>query len=129
MKKYVKLFIFASFTFFISSVSVFAREMTIEELGDEASKIHADAGYVYVLGEYAFTSNYDIKQEALIIAATSVKLKDPTDLSQANIYQIVRKRNAQFKPIGWEKSDNVLGKQEMPAKVNVKYVDMHRVLK
>ncbi len=129
MKKYAKFFTFALFTFFISSVSVFAKEMTIDELGEEASKIEAEAGYVYVLGEYAFTSIYDIKQEALIIAATSVKLKDPTDLSQANIYQIVRTRDPQtFEPTGWEKGENVLGKEEMPEKVNVKFIDMHRVL-
>ncbi len=129
MKKNAKFFTFALFTFFISSVSVFAKEMTIDELGEEASKIEKDAGYIYVLGEYAFTSNYDIKQEALIIAATSVKLEDPTDLSQANIYQIVRKRDAQtFEPKGWEKGENVLGKKDMSTKVNVKYIDMHRIL-
>ena len=38
-KKYIKIFIFALFSFFMSSVSVFAREMTIDELGEEASKI------------------------------------------------------------------------------------------
>ena len=60
MKKYSKLFIFTLLAFFISSVSVLAREMGIDELGEEASKIQPDAGYVYILGEYAFTSNYNI---------------------------------------------------------------------
>ena len=48
-KKYIKIFIFALFSFFMSSVSVFAREMTIDELGEEASKIQSNAGYVFYL--------------------------------------------------------------------------------
>ena len=128
MKKYSKLFIFTLLAFFISSVSVLAREMGIDELGEEASKIQPDAGYVYILGEYAFTSNYNIHQEDLIIAATSLKLENPTDLSQAVIYQIERKRDENYNPIGWKEGKNVLGTKKIPSKFNVKWIDMHHIL-
>ena len=128
MKKYSKLFIFTLLAFFISSVSVLAREMGIDELGEEASKIQPDAGYVYILGEYAFTSNYNIHQEDLIIAATSLKLENPTDLSQAVIYQIERKRDENYNPIGWKKGPNVLGKKTIPETFNIKWIDMHHIL-
>ena len=129
MRKYVKLFAFALFTFLLSSMSVSAREMTIEELGEEASKIQSDAGYVYILGEYAFTSNYTIHQEDIIIASSSLNLKDPTDLSQAVIYQIVRQRDENYQPTGWQEGPDVLGTKDLPEKVNVKWIDMkHRVL-
>ncbi len=128
MRKYVRLFTLALFTFLLSSMSVSAREMTIEELGEEASKIQSDAGYVYILGEYAFTSNYTIHQEDIIIASSSLNIENPTDLSQAVIYQIVRQRDDNYQPTGWQAGTNVLGNKKLPEKVNVKWIDMHRVL-
>ena len=124
MKKYSKLFIFTLLAFFISSVSVLAREMNIDELGKEASKIQPDAGYVYILGEYAFTSNYNIQQEDLIRAYPKIL----TDLSQVNIYQIERKRDENYNPIGWKKGPNVLGKETIPETFNIKWIDMHHIL-
>ncbi len=128
MKRSIKRFIFVLFSFFMLSTSVLAKELTINELGDEATKIEKDAGYVYILGEHAFTSKYNITQEAIIAAGDSLNLENPTDLTQIVIYHIERTRDEDFNPTGWKAAKNALGSKQIPEKFNVKWVDMHRIL-
>ncbi len=123
MKKYTKLFTFAFFTFFISLVSVFAKEMTIEELGEEASKINPKVNYVYILGKYAFTSEFDIKQEDIILASTSVNPTNPTNPDDMVIYHISREYDDSFNPTGWKEDKNPLGNAKIPEKLDICYID------
>ncbi len=127
MKKSSKLITFALFTFLIGSVSAFAREMTLEELGNEASKIQKDAGYVYIIGEYAFTSKFRIKTEDIMLASSTIDPENPTDASKMVINQITRIYDDNYVATGWKKGPNALGTKELSSTVNVKYIDYHYI--
>ncbi len=127
MKKNGKLITLALFTFLMGSVPAFAREMTLSELGEEASKIQKDAGYVYIIGDYAFTSKFNIKTEDIMLASSTIKPENPTDSSKMVINQITRTYNDSYEPTGWAKGTNALGTAELPTKVNVRYIDYHYI--
>ncbi len=127
MKKNGKLVTLALFTFLMGSVPAFAREMTLQELGKEASGIQKDAGYVYIIGEYAFTSKFNIKTEDIMLSSSTIKAEDPTDPSKMVINQITRTYNDSYEATGWKEDKNALGTAKMPTKVNVKYIDYHYI--
>ena len=69
MKKYSKILLTLFFAFFASINVVSAKEMTIEEFGKLFNETNPDASYVYVIGEYAFTSKHILTTQAAMIAA------------------------------------------------------------
>ena len=141
MKKY-KLFVFAIAIAIMSVITVNAREMTISELGQEAidqyKESDQDVGYIYVIGEYAFTSQYDIKTEDIMLAAKSINLngqtpvkfvEDSTELSDAYKKMVINTIRAKvdddFNISGWEISDAAVGTANLVAenKFNIRYID------
>ncbi len=123
MKKYNKLFIFTLVTFLISLTSVFAKEMTVKELGEEVAKLKPDASYVYILGKYAFTSEYEITQNDIVLASTSINPTNPTNPDDMIIYQISRNYNDAYEPLDWKKDKSVLGDAIAPDTFDISYID------
>ncbi len=140
MKKY-KLFAFTFIIAILSMVTVNAREMTASELGqaaiDQYKSSDQDVGYIYVIGEYAFTSQYDIKTEDIMLAAKSIDIKgqDPvkystgTTLTEAYKKMVINTIRAQvdddFNISGWEISDAAVGTSNITEnqKINIRFID------
>ena len=137
--KYIKLFIIAIITMFISIVPTYAKEVTLESKGNERdtfdfiiNRENPDAAYVYLIGKYAFTSAHEMGLQDMMLAARSIqltegKLKDkeiPEKLDNMTIYLFKHASGS----TEW-KSQIVVGKTQLPEKFNVKYIDYHYVKK
>ncbi len=142
MKKYIKLFLVAILTVFISIIPTYAKEVSLEIpedgterdtfgfiIGREQSRIN----YVYLIGEYAFTSAYKIDIQDVMLAANSIDIKDKT--GKINTDPVFNEMTVYlFKPTisggkitGWNKPEKIVGTTELPDKFNVKYIDYHYV--
>ena len=139
MKKY-KLFAFTFIIAILSMVTVNAREMTASELGqaaiDQYSDSEKDVGYIYVIGEYAFTSQYDIKTEDIMLAANSIGIEkdavkfneDGNTLTDDYKKMVINTIRAQvgddFTIEGWEVVDAAVGtKDTTTEKFNIRFID------
>lgn len=124
MKKYGKFIILAVATFFSSILPCFAKQMTIDDLEAELKEKVPDAGYVYIIGEYAFTSEHTIDLTDIVLASDSINNKgDKTDKTQVNIYQLIRKYDGDYNAIGLEKTTNVIGTGVLPQTFDIRYID------
>ena len=133
IKKYSKLFALTFLAFFISMVTTNAKQVTADELGKEILKTNPDAGHVYVIGSYAFTSEYALKydiKDIMLASADSISVTVGDGETKANletlsetmtIYEIVRKTDTD-----WQYTKNVVGNGTAfnnNGKVNIKYID------
>lgn len=135
IKKYSKLFVITLLAFFISIISVNAKEMSVSELGSEILSRNPNAGYVYVIGRYAFTSSYATKfdiKDIMLAAADSIninlgEIENLEDYSEnMTIYQIDRISQTE-----WELKTNVVGNGEAyndEAKVDVSFIDYEYIV-
>ena len=138
MKRYGKVFIMSLLSIFALAVPVFAREMTPDELGKEAKSQIPKTSYVYVIGEYAFTSEHDFTTQDVMLAARSIDAKDNTGkvadddiYNEMTIFQLKGKYNDSVELTGWELDDNIVGTsklEDLPnGKFNVRYIDYNYV--
>ncbi len=76
MKKFGKMVMLTVCTFFLSMVPTFARELNLKEFVEEVEKRQPNAGYVYIIGEYIFTSNHELTVQDVMFAANSIDVED-----------------------------------------------------
>ena len=138
IKKYSKLFALTFLAFFISMVTTNAKQLTAQELGTEILKTQPNAGHVYVIGSYAFTSEYAFKydiKDIMLASADSIN-----DVAVANgtskaelealsetmtIYEIKR-----VSETDWELTGNVVGNGTAfagNAAIEIKFIDYEYV--
>ncbi len=87
MKKFGKMTLLALCTFLASMVPTFARELTMKEFVKEVEDRQPNAGYVYIIGEYIFTSNHELTVQDVMFAAKSIKVTDENGkTNQDDIY-------------------------------------------
>ncbi len=129
IKKYSK-FLLMILCCFIGLTSVSAREMTLDELEVELNKISPNATYIYVIGEYAFSSTHEFTRQDNILAARSIKIEDTTGKTdkdkvygEMTIYRYERVVDADYNPVGLKFVENMVGKTPHPDKLNIKYID------
>ena len=130
MKKYSKILLTLFFAFFASINVVSAKEMTIEEFGKLFNETNPDASYVYVIGEYAFSSKHILTTQDAMIAARTIKLaensgataKDPIYGAMTAFYLEVN-FDDDFNFLGLEVKDNKFGTTKAPEKYDIKYID------
>ena len=132
MKKSYKFILVALISFFVSSIPVFARNFTKEELGNAALTQYTgkSVGYIYVIGEYAFTSQHTLTTQDVMLAARSIKAND-TDgkTDQDEIYKKMTMFNltANRDPLTGQTKDwtidKVFGESELSESINIKYID------
>ncbi len=84
MKKYGKLMAIAAAAFFVSTLPTSAKEYTLEEFGKKLGRDYSTAGYVYVIGDYAFTSNHELTVQDVMLAARSIKLTAEEEQGKTN---------------------------------------------
>lgn len=76
MKKYSKYLFVSILSFFFSLTITYAKEYTLTELAERVKEIEPNASYVYVIGEYAFTSSHILSTQDAMLAARSIKVND-----------------------------------------------------
>ncbi len=76
MKKFGKMTLLALCTFLASMLPTFARELTMKEFVKEVEDRQPNAGYVYIIGEYIFTSNHELTVQDVMFAAKSITVTD-----------------------------------------------------
>jgi len=85
IKKYSKLFVLFLCAFFVGITPSFAREMTLDELEEELKEISPRASYIYVIGEYAFSSTHTFTREDSMLAARSISVVDKDGKTKGNV--------------------------------------------
>ncbi len=133
MKKYNKLFIFTIMTFFITVKSIFAREMTLDELSTILNE--KNITQAYIIGEYVYTSDYITKNtlstKDVMLSSRSIDVPitdgytnvDPI-YNKMSINKITRNiNNIPSKTDKWTNSETVLGTEKLKEKFNIKYID------
>ena len=132
MKKSSKIFAIALLTFFASLANASAREMTVDELGTLAYSEHPDTNYIYVIGEYAFTSEHTLTTQDIMLASRSIKMTKEFDgtnkdtaLAEMNAGQIIPEMNDDFEITGWTVDNHIVGKTKLEKnkKYNIRYID------
>ena len=128
MRKYGKFIILTIALFFSSMLPCFAKKMTLTDLEKELENLVPGAGYVYIVGEYAFTSEYKIELSDIVLASNSMNNEgNKTDKTKVNIYQLIRKLDEDYNPVGLEKAANALGTAELPETFDIRYIDYNHI--
>ena len=135
MKRYGKVFIMSLLSIFALAVPVFAREMTPQELGTKAKEQIPKTSYLYVIGEYAFTSEHTLTTQDVMLAARSIDAKDINGKTQDdNIYKemTIFQLKGEYDDSGdftgnWKKGNNVVGTSQLGDNLNIRYIDYNYV--
>ncbi len=108
MKKKAKMLIIGVLTFFIGMVPALAKNMNISELETKAEELKSGISDIYVIGEYAFTSDHELTTQDVMLAAKSIKVEDVNGKTDKNdiygemtISHIQRTRDASFQYGAW----------------------------
>ncbi len=123
MKKYGKFLVGFLLSLIVIIMPVKAKEMTLDELNKEIEIIDKNAIYVYIIGDYAFTSTYNLSLKDIMLASTSIKTEGVTEVNdlKGKIHiDLLIKTDAGLEgdvsPLG----DAALAKE---ATVNIKYIN------
>ncbi len=130
IKKYGKLITFVFIAFIFSISPVFAREMSLDELGEKIVAEQPKARYAYIIGDYVFTSEYTLQTQDLMLAARSIKNagEGKENLDKMVVYRLTREMNG-FEYGGWKVDSNALGSgstlelDNSGHKINIRYID------
>ncbi len=115
----------------LSLTIVSAKQMNVSEIGEAADKIAPNSRYIFIIGKYAYTSNYNSLnlQDVMIAAADSNDSKNNSQakdsLKTMTIYHIDRTYNG-YTPIGWQLGTNEIGTGTAlnnDAKIEIKYIN------
>ena len=87
MKKSSKILMTGLLTFFISMASVFAKNVKVSDLLTEVENRSSDVIDVYIIGEYAFTTNHRLTSQDIMLAARSINVETEGKTNQDPAYQ------------------------------------------
>ena len=120
IKKYSKLFVLFLCAFFVGITPSFAREMTLDELEEELKEISPRASYIYVIGEYAFSSTHTFTREDSMLAARSISVVDKDGKTnedpiydEMTAFHYDRTVGADGRPNGLKYTTNLFGKTKI----------------
>lgn len=132
IKKYSKLLLVFLCAFFIAMTPSFAREMDLNELNDlvdETLDYSDDVSGIYIIGEYAFTSEWVLTTQDTMLAARSIKAVSTGKTNKDGIYgemtihSYTRTTDSKYNYNGFSKDPNLVGLTPTEDKVNIKYID------
>ena len=89
IKKYSKLLLVFFCAFFVAITPSFAREVTLDELNDLVDETleYSDAvSGIYIIGEYAYTSEWVLTTQDTMLAARSINTNAPGKTNKDEIY-------------------------------------------
>ena len=119
----------------LSITVVKAKEMTVDEIGNAAEKLASGSRYIYIIGKYAYTSNYMSfnLQDIMLASADSTDSKNQSNvknlLPSMTIYRIDRTYEG-YTPKGWKLGSNEIGNGTAlnnEAKIEIKYINYTKV--
>ena len=123
-KKLSRFAILTIILLFALTMPVFAREVDVDDIGEQIDelqeKLGVDIDSYYIIGNYVFTSNYELNTRDIMLAARSIQMKDSEEykgekakiddfLNQMTIHYVERTFDDQYEPTGWEVKDNYVG--------------------
>ncbi len=130
MKKYAKYLLLLVITFITAILPVNAKEMTLKELATSIETKNEDADFFYLIGEYAYSSEYILDTQDIMLAARSIKVADDGDKKSDTIFGkmtifVIERTYDGMTPTGWEVATNYVGTDTitMNTTIDVKYVD------
>ena len=78
IQKYNKILLvillFFILLFFAFVTKVDAKEVTLNELAEKVKEVEPNASYLYVIGEYAFTSEHLLTTQDVMLAARTIQV-------------------------------------------------------
>lgn len=128
IKKYGKFMTIAFAAFFASSLPAFAKEYTLDSFSKKLNKDYPKAGYVYVIGSYAFTSNHPLTTQDVMLAARSIKLSQEDSAGEqtdkGNAYKKMTISYLEKNGSSWTIETPEVGDETLEEeKFNVTYID------
>ena len=117
LKKYIKLIIYAIVMFLISSLPTSARLMNLPDFIEQVNKVDSNAGYVYIIGKYAFTSTHELTTSDVMLGARTINIassdgftKNDPIYDKMAIQSITHKYNPEtLEDMGWVPDEPILG--------------------
>ena len=131
--KYKLLFVFATLGLVFHANAVSAKEIEIKDFDKTIEKYYSavkdSASYMYVVGDYAFTSEYDFSLQDVMYAITNSKNVDVSNKDKMTIYYLNRTSNDQDVYTGWEEGSTAIGTGSLlkDGKFNISYIDYHDI--
>ena len=130
IKKYSKIILLTLLLFFVFITTVNAKEVTLDELAEEIKEFEPNATYVYVIGEYAFTSSHILTTQDIMLAARSIEVsensgstnKDPI-YNEMTIGYFECKYDDDWNINGLEYVTNLVGTTPAKEKYVINYID------
>ena len=133
IKKCSKILLTILFVFLISLIttnSVNAKEITLDELTDLVKDYNPNATYVYVIGDYAFTSGKQLTTQDVMLAARSIEVKDiDGETNKDDIYNEMTIAyyegvfDSNWNLTGFKFIENIVGTTEPTSTLDIKYID------
>ena len=119
--------------FFLLVTPAFAKTVTLDELGKVVDEtVDYEPDYIYVIGNYVFTQDWELSTQDVMLAARSIQMNKEYDgedkdtaLGEMTIYQLNREL-IDYEPTGkWLVSENLVGSSKLDedAKLNIRYID------
>ena len=114
--------------------TVFAKKFTIDELGKKVLENHPKVNYVYIIGEYAFTSDHELTTQDTMLSARSINADSKEGMTNTEniykkmaIYKITPTKEIQNGAVvitGWTNDGDILkGGTTLEETINIKYID------
>ncbi len=134
LKKYIKLIIYAIVMFLISSLPTSARLMNLDDFIEHVKKVDESAGYVYIIGEYAFTSTHELKTPDVMIGARTINITDADGYTKNSpiynkmtIQSITHQYSDTLVDLGWKIDAPILGTTPLlldkTNSIDIKYIN------
>jgi hypothetical protein len=134
-KKCNKILLALIFMFLCLITTVSAKEITLEELAKEVKVIEPDTTYVYIIGEYAFTSEFgNLTTQDVMLASRTIEVSENSGKTNSDaIYNEMAIVNLEstyddnWEINGFEYSGNIVGTASQKEKYDVKYIDYKKI--
>lgn len=131
MKKFSNIVIFIFVFFIVSIVPAYAKEMTLDELGE---KIEAKGGnYAFIIGDYVFTSEHGgITTQDIMLASRSINIEREEEKSKDDKYKAMTiyeiRQRFEDDELKWTFIENTVGETKFnQSKISIHYIDYEYV--
>ena len=134
IKKYNKILLvillFFILLFFAFATKVDAKEVTIDELTEKVKEVQPNASYLYVIGEYAFSSEHLLTTQDVMLAARTIEVSENSGKTNADtiynemaIIYLEATYDDEWNLDGLEYVSNITGTTAEKEKYEIKYID------
>ena len=128
IKKCNKILFTLIFALLLLITTVNAQELTVAELTEKVKAIEPDASYLYIIGEYVFTSEHILTTQDTMLAARTIDVTSAENAyDEMTIAYLEGIYDSDWNLVGFEYISNAVGKAPEKQKYDVKYLD-HKLM-